>query len=144
MQFYTWFLFCAGILLNISIFTKGSSIKYVRKIYRKANISNSLIRTHTCEYYGVRNVSFLKNFKYVNGWPLRWGTTAQSSQSSGLRCIFSLSFLSQTLFILLARLRLILGSQNSKFLLQLAQDVIIRNANPGFWLLSFIRKHNPV
>ena len=46
----------------------GSSIKYVRKIFRKANISNPLIRT--CAYQGVRNVSLSENFAYVlNGWP---------------------------------------------------------------------------
>ena len=42
---------------------KGSSIKYVRKISRKTNISNPLIRT--CAYQGVRNVSFWENFVYV-------------------------------------------------------------------------------
>ena len=36
----------------------GSSIKYVRKIFRTTNISNHLLRTRTCEYQGVRNVSF--------------------------------------------------------------------------------------
>ena len=30
----------------------GSSIKYVRKISRKTNISNPLIRTRTCAYQG--------------------------------------------------------------------------------------------
>ena len=38
------------------------SIKYVPKIFRKANISNPLIRTRTCTYQGVRNVSFSENF----------------------------------------------------------------------------------
>ena len=52
---------------------KGSSIKYVRKTFRKTNISNPLIRTCTCEYQGVRNVSFLENFAYVlNGLPRIW------------------------------------------------------------------------
>ena len=45
------------------------TIKYVRKISRKTNISNPLIRTSTCAYQGVRNVSFSENFAYVlNGW----------------------------------------------------------------------------
>ena len=49
---------------------RGSSIKYVHKIFRKTNISNPLIRTRTCAYQGVRNVSFSKNFASVlNGWP---------------------------------------------------------------------------
>ena len=44
---------------------------YVRKISIKTNISNPLIRTRTCEYQEVRNVSFHENFAYVfNGWPL--------------------------------------------------------------------------
>ena len=50
----------------------GSSIKYVRKIFRKTNISNSLIRTHTYAHHGVRNVSFSENFPYVlNRWTLQ-------------------------------------------------------------------------
>ena len=59
---------------------KGPSIKYVRKIFQKTItiISHprppppSLIRTFTCAYQGVRNVSFSENVAYVlNGWPLR-------------------------------------------------------------------------
>ena len=51
--------------------SKGPSIRYIRKIFRKTNISNLLIRTCTCAYQGVRNVSFSVNFAYVlNGWPL--------------------------------------------------------------------------
>ena len=50
---------------------KGSSIKYVRKIFQKTNISIPLIRTRTCVYQGIRNASFSENFAYVlNGWPL--------------------------------------------------------------------------
>ena len=50
---------------------KGPSIKYVRKIFRKNNISNPLIRTRTCAYQWVRNVIFSENFAHVlNGWPL--------------------------------------------------------------------------
>ena len=43
----------------------GSCIKYVHKIFRKTNISNPLIRTRTCAYQGVRNISFSENFPYV-------------------------------------------------------------------------------
>ena len=32
---------------------KGPSIKYVRKIFRKTNISNPLIRTRTCVCRGL-------------------------------------------------------------------------------------------
>ena len=46
-------------------------IKYVRKIFRKTNISNPLIRTRTWAYQGARNVSISENFVYVlHGWPL--------------------------------------------------------------------------
>ena len=43
---------------------QGSFIQYVREIFRKTNISYSLIRTHTrtCAYQGVRSVSFSENF----------------------------------------------------------------------------------
>ena len=52
------------------IWKKVSPIWYVRKIFRKTNVSYLLIRTPTCAYQGVRNVSFSKNFAYVlNGWP---------------------------------------------------------------------------
>ena len=55
---------------NQNISKKGSSIKYVRKISWKTNISNPLIRARTCEYQGFRNISFSENFAYVlNGWP---------------------------------------------------------------------------
>ena len=48
---------------NIAI--KGSSMYYVRKIFRKTNISYPLIRTPSCTYQGVRNVSFSENVPYV-------------------------------------------------------------------------------
>ena len=35
----------------------GLFIYYVRKIFRKTNISYPLIRTHTCAHQGVRNGS---------------------------------------------------------------------------------------
>ena len=43
----------------------GLSMKYVRKIFRKTNISNPLIRTRTCTYQKVRNISFSESFAYV-------------------------------------------------------------------------------
>ena len=43
----------------------GLTIKYVRKIFRKTNMSNPLIRTRTCAYQGVRTVGFSENFAYV-------------------------------------------------------------------------------
>ena len=51
--------------------SKGPSIKYVYKIFRRTNISNPLMRTRMRAYQGVRNVSFSANFAYVlNGWPV--------------------------------------------------------------------------
>ena len=44
---------------------KETSIKYVRKIFRKTNISNPVIRTRTYAYEAVRNVNFSENFAYV-------------------------------------------------------------------------------
>ena len=56
-------------LLKLLKLRKGSSIKYVRKIFQKTNISNPLIRIRTCAYQGVINISFLENFVYVlNEW----------------------------------------------------------------------------
>ena len=54
--------------LKYSVAWKGSSIKYVRKIFRKTNISNLLIGTRTCAYQGVRDISFSWNFAYVLNW----------------------------------------------------------------------------
>ena len=65
---------CFGALYMVHIYSylkeqcesdKGLSTKNVRKIFRKANISNPLIRTRTRAYQGVRNVSFSENFAYV-------------------------------------------------------------------------------
>ena len=53
------------------LISKVSFIQYVRRIFRKTNISYPLIRTRTCAYQGVRNVSFLESFAYVlNEWSL--------------------------------------------------------------------------
>ena len=61
----------------------GSSIKYVRKIFRKTNISNRLIRTRAYLYQGVRNVSFSENFAYVlNGCPQCSFVWIQSKKSN--------------------------------------------------------------
>ena len=45
--------------------TLGSSIKYVRKMFLKTDISTPLIRTRMCAYQGVSDVSFSKNLVYV-------------------------------------------------------------------------------
>ena len=44
---------------------KGS---YVRKIFRKTNISYPLTRTRTCAYQEVRNVSFFGKFCVPTKW----------------------------------------------------------------------------
>ena len=44
---------------------KGSFIYYVRKLFRKSNISYPLIRTRMCAYQGVGNVTFSENFAYI-------------------------------------------------------------------------------
>ena len=51
--------------LTILLVNMRSSIKYVRKIFRKTNISYPLIRTRRCAYQGVGNVSYSENFAYV-------------------------------------------------------------------------------
>ena len=43
----------------------GSSIKYVRKIFRKTNISNTLIRTNTLEM-----LVYAENFVYLMDGPI--------------------------------------------------------------------------
>ena len=43
----------------------GSSIKYLRNIFRKTNVSNPLICTRMCAYQGVGNDRFSENFAYV-------------------------------------------------------------------------------
>ena len=46
----------------------GSFIYYIRKIFRETNNSYHLIRTRSCAYQGVRNVSFSENFAHkLNG-----------------------------------------------------------------------------
>ena len=52
-------MFAVLLILNktsnyiLVLFSKGSSIKYVRKFFRKTNISNPLIHTHTCTKTGL-------------------------------------------------------------------------------------------
>ena len=47
----------------------ASCVYYVCTVFRKTNIWNPPIRTRSCSYQGVRNVSFSENFAYVlNGW----------------------------------------------------------------------------
>ena len=41
---------------------EGTTINYVRKIFRKTNISTPMIRTRTCAHQGVRNIGFLEDF----------------------------------------------------------------------------------
>ena len=65
---------------------KGSSIKYLLKIFRKTNISNPLTRTRTHAYHGIRNVSFSENFAYVlNGWLLNYCPIRVINGSTGPR-----------------------------------------------------------
>ena len=52
--------FLYKIYSNENLFHMGPSIKYVRKIFRKTNISNPLIRTRTCAYQGVKMLVFRK------------------------------------------------------------------------------------
>ena len=46
----------------------GPSIKYVRKIYRKSNISYYLIRARAYTYQRVQNATFLVNFWVRTLW----------------------------------------------------------------------------
>ena len=43
----------------------GNLVIFVRKIFRKINISYILIHARTCAYQGVRNVSLSENVAYV-------------------------------------------------------------------------------
>ena len=59
------FVFCT-LLTSVIVTSKGPSINYLRKIFRKTNISPPpLIRTRTCAYQGVRNGSFSESFAYI-------------------------------------------------------------------------------
>ena len=49
----------------------GSSIQYVRKIFRKTNISYPLIRTRTCAYQEERNIRFSEKFSVRTIWMIR-------------------------------------------------------------------------
>ena len=50
---------------SVNNYDRESPIYYVCKIFQKTNISYPLIRTRTCVYQGLRNVSFSENFAYV-------------------------------------------------------------------------------
>ena len=47
------------------LISKVSFIQYVRRIFRKTNISYPLIRIRTCACKGVRNIIFFENFAYI-------------------------------------------------------------------------------
>ena len=51
--------------MGILVLNKAPFISYVRKIFRKTNISKLLLRTRTCAHQGVSNVKFSENFAYV-------------------------------------------------------------------------------
>ena len=56
---------------NSGFIYKELFIWYIRKIFRKTNISYPMMRTQTCAYQGV-NVSFSENFVNVlYKWPLK-------------------------------------------------------------------------
>ena len=62
------------------------------KFFWKANISYPLIRTRTCTYQGVRNVSFSQNFAYLlsiwslkEQWPNLTGRDSKQSKAAALR-----------------------------------------------------------
>ena len=72
----------------------GSSIQYVPKVFRKTNISNPLIRTRTCAYQRVRNVSFFRKFCVRTRWlaPLKLGELTYMKNRgfpSTCQCLFS-------------------------------------------------------
>ena len=50
---------------KFSFITIPSSILLQLKIFRNTNISYSLIRTHTCAYQRIRNVSFAGDFELL-------------------------------------------------------------------------------
>ena len=57
------------------IFNRWWFIYFVRKIFRKSNISYPLVRTRTCAYQRVRNVSFSESFaNVINEWSLGYYT----------------------------------------------------------------------
>ena len=61
-------------MVNGYIFHKKSFMGVIHFVHMqnfpKANISYFLMRTHTCVYQGVRNVSFLETFAYKpSEWP---------------------------------------------------------------------------
>ena len=60
---WIYLILCAS--WYIFYFEKGIIHYYVRKILQKINISHLLIRTRTCAYQGVGNVSLSEYFAHV-------------------------------------------------------------------------------
>ena len=62
--------------MELCIPQEGSFVYYIHKIFRKTNISYPLLRTWTCLYQGVKNVSFSENFaNVINKLSLTWPST---------------------------------------------------------------------
>ena len=63
-----------GIIGSMFLYLSSKSLHlwdhYVSNIFRKTNISYPLMRTRSCAYLGVRNVSFSENVaNVINEWP---------------------------------------------------------------------------
>ena len=57
-----------------------NELSVMRKIIRKTNTYNPLIRTRKCVYQRVRNVSFSEKFVYaLNAWSMRLLELAQKT-----------------------------------------------------------------
>ena len=70
---------------------KGLSIEYIGNIFRKTSISYPLILTRSCEYHGVRNVSFSEKFADVlNEWSLMCNISGSKEQEISLRPVHQL------------------------------------------------------
>ena len=55
----------AGLCWMKTLALNGLFTSYANKLFRKTNTSYPLIRTLTCGFQGVRNVSFLENFANI-------------------------------------------------------------------------------
>ena len=66
---------------------RGHPFSTYTKFSEKLIFLTPLIRTRTCTYQGVRNVTFSENFAYVlNGWPLKYARKCCKGFSPIFRC----------------------------------------------------------
>ena len=113
-------------------------------MFRKTNISYLLIRTHTCKYPGVQNVSLLEGFAYLlNEESLRFFIRLKSCQifySRGIY-IYIYIYIFTFIFICMYLNNFIFNSKNFIQTKRCAMETICAPSYTNIFMDYFVRKY---